>query len=127
MGEGRTYASAARKPAAAVRAGSPGKSLLGRLETMDGVLRFTFRLVGLIADPLEYPRFMLGEESSARLVDDLLDGVGGRCERGRGRSSNEEMDRSSPFHWSPRLCLFCEELEWSEQLRAVPYLAHIQP
>jgi hypothetical protein len=32
---------------------------------------------------------MLGGKFSARLVDDLLDGVGGRCESGRGRSSSE--------------------------------------
>jgi hypothetical protein len=89
IGEGRTYASAARKPGTAVRAGSLGVSLLRRSETMDGVLRLTFMLAGLIADSSEYPRSVSGEEFSARLVEDLLDEVGGRCERGRGRSSSE--------------------------------------
>jgi hypothetical protein len=56
---------------------------------MDGVLRFALRFAGWIVDSSEYPRFKLDEETSARLVDDWLDGDGGRCERGRGRSSSE--------------------------------------
>jgi hypothetical protein len=72
-----------------VRVGSLGVSLLGRSETMDVVLRFTFKFAEFISDSSEYPRFMLGEEFSGRLVEDLFDGVGGRCERGRGRSSSE--------------------------------------
>jgi hypothetical protein len=73
-----------------VRIGSGGGE--EREEAIEGVLRLglRFRFEGWMVDPSECSRSMLGAVvSAARLVEERLEGVGGRWERGRGQSSSE--------------------------------------
>lgn len=104
MGDGRTYASAARNPGELVSSG--GASV--RREEMEGVFNFAFRFPGLTVDSSENSFLVLGpdfgsrKESDDNEADESLRGVGGIGERGKGRSSSEKIERSSPFHWSPK-------------------------
>lgn len=68
------------------------------LDEIDGVFKLALRLPGLTVDSSEFSLLVFGP---SRVVVDSL-GVGGMGESGRGRSSRENIDKSSPFHWSPR-------------------------
>jgi hypothetical protein len=71
-------------------------------EDMEGVLSLFLMFPGLTVDSFENSFFVLGPAFDPRLEDESFVGDGGRGESGRGRSSNENIDKSSPFHWSPR-------------------------
>ena len=81
------------------------------VETMEGVLRAVLRLVVLTMDWVSAERDSEkeGELRSREIVDavaDLEDGFDS-AEAGRGLSSTENIDKSSPFHKSPHSWLFC--------------------
>jgi hypothetical protein len=98
IGDGRTYASAARNPGALVSSGGPSVAL----EEIDGVFSLTFRLPGFTLETSEFSFLVFGPAFKTNDVVELLVGEGGIGESGRGRSSSEKMDKSSPFHWSPK-------------------------
>jgi hypothetical protein len=45
---------------------------------------------------------VLGPAVLSSVVVDSLAGLRGKGESGSGRSSKEKIERSSPFHWSPK-------------------------
>ena len=92
MGEGRTYASAARNPGVFVNSGASVS-----LDDIEGVFKEAFRFPGFTVDSSEFSLLVLGPALSSVTVEPLV-GVGGIGESGKGRSSREKMDRSSPFH-----------------------------
>ena len=101
-GAGRTYASAARYPGALV---SSGGFRLDRSDEIEGFVNVRFRFPGVTVVP---------SSTSLRGVPvpaadgDVVSGVGGgSAVTGSVWSSTEKMDRSSPFHWSPRWWSFC--------------------
>lgn len=96
IGDGRTYASAARNPGEFVSSG--GLSVTS--DEIEGVFNLDFKLPGLIVDPSEISFFVL--DPASKVVVDAFIGVGGTAESGSGRSSREKIDKSSPFHWSPK-------------------------
>lgn len=98
MGEGRTYASAARNPGALVSSGGASETF----EEIEGVFNWALMFPGLTVDSFENSFFVLGPAFGARLEEESFAGEGGRGERGSALSSKENMDKSSPFHWSPR-------------------------
>lgn len=67
-------------------------------EEMDGVLSLSFMLPGLTVDSSEKSRFVLGPALGTRLAVESVGGELGMGESGRGWSSREKMERSSPFH-----------------------------
>lgn len=93
IGDGRTYASAARKPGEFVNSG--GLSVC--CEDIEGVFSFDFRFPGFTVDWLEKSFLVVGPALS-KVVEESLVGVGGRGDNGSGRSSREKIDKSSPFH-----------------------------
>ena len=98
MGDGRTYASAARNPGAFISSGGASVSF----DEIEGVFNLSFRFPGFTVESSEKSLFVLGPAFWSKVVVDSLVGVGGIGERGNGRSSKEKIDRSSPFHWSPK-------------------------
>lgn len=80
IGEGRTYASAARKPGAFV---SSGGTSVG-LDKMEGVLSLSFMFPGLTVDSSENSLLVLGPAFGTKLVVDWFEGDRGSGERGRG-------------------------------------------
>ncbi len=105
MGEGRTKASAARKPG--VLPISAGVSDL-RSEDIEGVLRVAFRDEGEIEGECSWEREWENEgevESTFFILGAGEEELGWGC-RGRGLSSREKMERSSPFQRSPHWWLF---------------------
>lgn len=91
MGAGRTYASAARYPGVFVSSGFIPEAS----DDIEGFVRARFRLLGVTEI----------SSSASVLVEPVTvfdKPVGGRFETGRLWSSTETMDKSSPFHWSPR-------------------------
>jgi hypothetical protein len=103
VGDGRTYASAARNPGVLV---SSGSSEL--FEVIEGVLNFAFRFPGFTTDLSTFSR-ALSPVCSSKDAEDSFDGAAAPGERGSGMSSREKIERSSPFHLSPNGCVFCFE------------------
>lgn len=100
IGDGRTYASAARKPGAFVSSG--GDWPAENFEDIEGVLNRLLRLLGFTVASSENSFLVLGPASATRFVEEPFggdDGIErGRGDKGRGLSSRENIDRSSPFH-----------------------------
>lgn len=71
-------------------------------EEIEGVFSWDLMFPGLTVDSFENSLFVLGPAFDARLAEELFAGEGGRGDSGSGLSSNENIDKSSPFHWSPR-------------------------
>ncbi len=95
MGEGRTYASAALYPGLLVKSSSE----VGVVEDIDcGEIVFWIFFASII---ISLPK--LGRPWEAR---ELVEAEKGSGEEGKGLSSSETMERSSPFHWSPRVWVF---------------------
>jgi hypothetical protein len=65
-------------------------------------LRFCLKFPGFTFNSAESSLLIPGPGFCTRLEVDPFEGVGGTVESGRGRSSKEKIDRSSPFHWSPK-------------------------
>ena len=108
IGLGRTYASAARKPG--VLPISDG--VFDLCDEMEGVESLVFRVSGMTGDvSVERLSENAGEFRSTETVEPLGVGPGtselGSGWRGRGLSSSEKMERSSPFQRSPHSWLFC--------------------
>ena len=107
MGLGRTYASAARKPG--VLAISDG--VFDFCDVMEGVESLFFKVSGMTG-PVSVER--LSENAGEFLSKDTVDAWGsgpgtselGSGWRGRGLSSSEKIERSSPFQRSPHSWLF---------------------
>ncbi len=97
IGDGRTYASAARKPGAFVSSGGASESF----DEIDGVFSLALMLPGFTVDSSENSFLVFGPAFGTRLVEEPFTGEGGIGESGKGRSSRENIDKSSPFHWSP--------------------------
>ena len=99
IGLGRTYASAARKPG--VLPISDG--VFDTCDEMEGVVSVFFKFSGLTGDAsVEW----LSENAGEFLSTETLGFGPGTSElgsgwRGRGLSSSEKMERSSPFQRSP--------------------------
>jgi hypothetical protein len=94
IGDGRTYASAARNPGALVSSGGASDAF----EDMEGVLSLSLIFPGFTVDSIEKSFFARGPAFKPRLEDESFVGEGGSGERGNGWSSKEKIDRSSPFH-----------------------------
>lgn len=77
---------------------SGGASLAFASDEIEGVFNLSFRLPGFTADSSENAFFDIGPALWTKLVVDPLEGEGGSGDRGKGWSSNEKMDKSSPFH-----------------------------
>lgn len=106
-GLGRTYASAARKPG--VLTISDG--VFDFCDEMEGVESLFLKVSGITGDvSVERLSEYAGEFLSTETVEALGVGPGtselGSGWRGRGLSSSEKMERSSPFHRSPHSWLF---------------------
>ena len=102
MGLGRTYASAARKPG--VLPISDG--VFDLRDEIEGVKSLFFRVSGMTGDvSVERLSENAGELLSTETVEALGVGPGtsefGSGWRGRGLSSSEKIERSSPFQRSP--------------------------
>lgn len=102
IGLGRTYASAARKPD--VLPISDG--VFDFCSEMEGVESLVFKVSGMTGDvSVERLSENAGEFLSKETVEALGVGLGtselGSGWRGRGLSSSEKMERSSPFQRSP--------------------------
>jgi len=91
--DGRTYASAARKPGVFVSSGANSVTW----EEMEGVFKLACRFPGFTPDSSELSNF----DGNFLWVSDAVDSFVSECgmgETGKGRSSIEKMDKSSPFH-----------------------------
>ena len=102
IGLGRTYASAARKPG--VLPISDG--VYDLCDDMEGVESLFFKVSGITGDAsVERLSENAGEFRSTETVEPLGVGPGtselGSGWRGKGLSSSEKMERSSPFQRSP--------------------------
>lgn len=107
IGLGRTYASAARKPG--VLPISDG--VFDLCDVMEGVESLSFKVSGMTgAVSVERLSENAGEFLSTETVEAVGVGPGtselGSGWRGRGLSSSEKIDRSSPFQRSPHAWLF---------------------
>lgn len=82
-------------------------------DEIEGVLSVAFKLPGFTVDSSEFCFLVFGPVvwSTSDELDSL--GVEGLASSGKGKSSREKIERSSPFHWSPSECLFCRSLEKS--------------
>lgn len=127
IGLGRTYASAARKPG--VLPISDG--VFDFCDEMEGVESLFFRVSGMTGDAsVERLSEKAGEFLSTETVEALGVGPGtselGSGWRGRGLSSSEKMERSSPFQRSPHSWLFwCRQPLCEAYYKISAYRSHV--
>lgn len=68
------------------------------LDEIEGVFNLAFRFPGLTVTSSEWSFLVFVPCFLSKEAVEALDGVGGIGDSGRGRSSKEKIERSSPFH-----------------------------
>lgn len=127
IGLGRTYASAARKPGVLLISAG----VFDFCDEMEGVESLFFKVSGMTGDvSVERLCEKAGELLFTETVEALEVGPGtselGSGWRGRGLSSSEKIERSSPFQRSPHSWLFCyRQPLWETNYENSAYLSHV--